>query len=222
MGSKADLVFVLDSSGSIRENQDDSEPDNYNVLLQFLAQIVSLLPIGPDGFQVGLVRFSNTGENEFFMNDYSSRSQLTEAILKTPFMGGNTNTSGGLRRMHFEQFTKNKGDRDGVPNVAVVITDGVSTYDNNRTIPDAIAARQSGIKIYSIGVTEKINVNEVRLLSSLPQEEGQNYFQSMDFSNLNEIVLNLMETMCTSVKESNVLYTILSFCIILSGVGVSH
>ena len=47
--------------------------------------------------------------------------------------------------MHFTQFTERNGDRSGVPNVAVIITDGVSTYDKNRTIPDAEAARDDGI-----------------------------------------------------------------------------
>ena len=49
--------------------------------------------------------------------------------------------------MHFTQFTSAKGDRVNIPNVAVIITDGVSTYDKHRTIPDAIAARDDGISV---------------------------------------------------------------------------
>ena len=71
--------------------------------------------------------------------------------------------------MHREQFTAPRGDRPNVPNIAIVITDGHSNVYSNRTIPEAEAARASGVFIYSIGVTNNINEEEVKGMSSMPQ-----------------------------------------------------
>ena len=39
---------------------------------------------------------------------------------------------------------------------------GISTYDTELTIPEAITARSKGIVIYSIGITSSINEQELR------------------------------------------------------------
>ena len=54
---RADLVFVVDSSGSIRDtNPDDNSYDNWNLVLRFMADFVENLPIGPDKFRIGLIK----------------------------------------------------------------------------------------------------------------------------------------------------------------------
>ena len=64
-----------------------------------------------------------------------------------PFLDANTNTSGGIYVMMTQLFTVANGDRPNVPNIAIVITDGLSTYDHNLTIPYAMEAKQRGIYI---------------------------------------------------------------------------
>ena len=49
--------------------------------------------------------------------------------------------------MHMEQFTTANGDRMEAPNVAIVLTDGVSNVDKQNTIPAANAAKTDGITI---------------------------------------------------------------------------
>jgi len=65
-----------------------------------------------------------------------------------PFLDANTNTSGGLYVMMTQLFNVANGDRPSVPNIAIVITDGLSTYDHNLTIPYAQEAKRRGITIY--------------------------------------------------------------------------
>ena len=106
--------------------------------------------------------FANVGRNIVYLNQFSDKSDLIDAIRDVPYENGNTKTSGGLRVMHFEQFTRANGDRADAPNIAIVMTDGESTWDSDRTIPDAEAARIAGIQIYSIGITESIDEQEAR------------------------------------------------------------
>ncbi len=54
---QGDIVFVVDNSGSIRDNNPaDGSYDNWNLMLEFMAGFVQQLNIGPDNFKVGLVR----------------------------------------------------------------------------------------------------------------------------------------------------------------------
>ena len=197
--SHIDLVFVLDSSGSIRDQNDDGQPDNYDLMLQFMANIVDDLDIGPEATQVGLVRFSDIGELMFPLGRYSTKQALREQILATSYIGSNTNTSGGLYVMYSEAFTEANGDRPGIPNVGVVITDGFSTTDNQSTVPNAVRARQMGIELFAVGITNNINLQELRLISSEPQLENVNYFVSDDFATLDEQVRPaLIDQTCTT------------------------
>ena len=43
---------------------------------------------------------------------------------------------GGIRMAHDEFFTEGKGDRRGIADFAVVITDGQSNIQRERTIPE--------------------------------------------------------------------------------------
>ena len=53
---RADLVFVVDSSGSIREgNPVDNSYDNWQLMLDFMSDLVARIPIGPNNFQIGVV-----------------------------------------------------------------------------------------------------------------------------------------------------------------------
>lgn len=188
----ADIVFVLDSSGSIRA----AGENNWNLILQFVASVVERLNIGSNNVRVGLVRYANLAYNIFYLNQYTDRQSLRQAILNVRYRDGNTNTSGGIRTMQRDQFNAVNGDRPLVENVGVVITDGKATYDVARTIPDAQNARRLRTRMISVGVTNAIDENELRLISSPPQTKGINYFTSTDFSNLQQLVQALVRSTC--------------------------
>ena len=55
--NKADVVFVLDSSTSVRAtNPPDGSYDNWQLLLEFVAQVVERLAVGFDS--VSLIQYS--------------------------------------------------------------------------------------------------------------------------------------------------------------------
>jgi len=51
-----DLSFVVDYSGSIRDN-DPNDTDSWQFVLEFMASVVSLINVGPDTTHVGAVSF---------------------------------------------------------------------------------------------------------------------------------------------------------------------
>ena len=61
------------------------------------------------------------------------------------------------------QVFSQKGDRPLAPNTAIVITDGVSTYDPEKTIPYANDAKRDGIKIMAVGITNQVKLHKLSL-----------------------------------------------------------
>ena len=190
----ADIVFVIDSSGSIRDqNPHDGSYDNWELLVEFVIEIVNILNIRWDQVRIGAVKFSSNAESVFHLNQYSHKDSLTRALRRMRYMGGHTNTSGGIRVMNDVEFTYSNGDRSNIKNIAIVITDGVSTRDVDQTIPEAIRARNRGIQIYSVGITQNINEKELKEMSSMPQRENNNYFKAADFRSLQKVALAIVD-----------------------------
>ena len=52
----ADVAFVVDNSGSIRDSQLPGQ-DNWQQIVNFLMTLVSMLDVGPDRTRIGLVEF---------------------------------------------------------------------------------------------------------------------------------------------------------------------
>ena len=101
---KVDLVFVVDASGSIRNsNPRDNSYDNWNLMLQFINDVIYRFNVGSAGLRVGLVTFGNLAHNEFFLSQYTNYDQLSVAVMQSTYLDQNTNTSAGIR-LHFHKY----------------------------------------------------------------------------------------------------------------------
>ena len=49
-------------------------------------------------------------------------------------------------------FNTANGDRPGVPNVVIFITDGVSNLNSERTIPETLLTHAAGIHVFVVGI----------------------------------------------------------------------
>ncbi len=120
-----DLIFVLDSSGSIN----DDHPDNYNQVLGFVHNFVSQLAIGPDANQVGVIIFGNQEEIVFNLSTHSNKSNLLQAINAVPYLNEYTNTGNALCTMGDVGFSTEAGarmDDNTIFRIGIVLTDGRS------------------------------------------------------------------------------------------------
>ena len=188
-----DLVFVVDSSGSVGA-------ENFDHVLSFINAIINKFNVGKNGVRIALTRFSSIGESIFNLNTDFNKASIQNRVNNTDFVGGGTDTAGGIRDMHFKQFTSANGDRPNVQNIAIIITDGRSS-DNAMTISEAIDARNDGIDIVSVGISHGVDENELRQMSSSPQIEGQNYWRSVDFDQLDTIVDEIVEQTCSVIDS---------------------
>ena len=104
-----------------------------------------------------------------------------------------TNTSGGLKVMR-KMFESRYGDRAGVPDIAVVITDGESNRDPYLVRPEAEKARQAGIVLFVIGIGDKLNMVELQDIANKPTD--QFLFHTRDFNDLGDVKANIINGIC--------------------------
>jgi len=109
----------VDESGSVQFS-------NFILTQQFLSQLVGRLDIDSGSTRVGLVTFSNEVDTQdaFNLNEYSSVASVQTAISSLTYSGGGTNAAKALRHVHTTMLTSAAGDRSGVPNVVIFMTDG--------------------------------------------------------------------------------------------------
>uniref|UniRef100_K1R289 Collagen alpha-3(VI) chain n=1 Tax=Magallana gigas TaxID=29159 RepID=K1R289_MAGGI len=184
--SKVDLVFVLDSSTSVGN-------DNYDKMKSFVTKFLHSANIDNGDVRVGLLSYSTQVTVEFKLNAYTTKTDVFNAVNAIPWRYGSTNTADGLQTMHEELFNEANGDRPGVPNICIIMTDGVSNINYQRTIPEAEKARAKGIHIYAVGIALK-DLEEVNGIASKP--ESTNVFAVNTFDELEGLDEKIFESTC--------------------------
>ena len=114
-----DICFLVDSSASVLQV-------NWPKLLGFINDVVSLVDLGPQATQVGLVSFSSTSELTIPLNRFNNTTDLQNAINATVFKQRGTFTHLAFETAMNDCFSSKFGDRGGVADVAYLITDGIS------------------------------------------------------------------------------------------------
>jgi len=93
-----DIAFLVDSSGSIVE---DPGLATFQLMKQFIKQVIGRIDIGPTQNLVGLVQFSETAITAFTFNTFanSSKAEIYRLVDDMPNLDQNTNIALGLRSL---------------------------------------------------------------------------------------------------------------------------
>ena len=200
-----DICLIIDSSGSIRDyNPPDGIPDNWQLQLEFLATVIGAFTIGPDDTRVGAIVFSAETTLAFSLNTYTTKDEIQNAIRNLAYMGGLTNTPEALIQTRLQCFNSTTGDRPGVDNLAIIMTDGTPYPPETRdpAIREAATLRDTGVTMIAIGVGDAIDENFLKKMSSPPHIEDQNYFMAADFSALSNIMTKVAAVTCGMLQSS--------------------
>ncbi|KAL2084691.1 hypothetical protein ACEWY4_020209 [Coilia grayii] len=184
----ADIVFLVDGSWSIGT-------ENFQQVQDFLYTLVNSFSVGPDQVHIGLAQYSHDPKTEFFLNTYQDKEEILKYIKTLPYKGGRTMTGLGLDFILKEQFAAGRA-RTGVPQIAVVITDGRSQDDVE---PHADDLRRRGIILYAIGI-KGADIEQLRNIGNEPH--NQYVYNVSDFSALQGISQNIVKVLCTTVEQT--------------------
>ena len=172
--SKVDAVIILDASTSVTER-------NFQKMREFAKDLVDKADVDSGSVRFGVLIYSTEVAIQFHLNEYRTSADIKAAIDTIPYIYGSTNSADALKTMHEVMFTRSNGDRPNVDNIGFMITDGISNINSRRTIPEAEAARDEGIHIYSIGIGLK-DTRELDAMASVPA--SKNSFNVQEFEEL--------------------------------------
>ncbi|GFO23771.1 collagen alpha-4(vi) chain [Plakobranchus ocellatus] len=183
---KADLVFVVDSSSSVGQN-------DFHHLEDFLKDAIVQLPVQRDNVRVGVVQYGNHPSLEFSLDVYSERLSMMKAVDGINFMGGGTNTGHAIQYTTDTLFSTSQGARNGVPHIAVVITDGHSG-DRTATLAAADKARQQGVNLFAVGIGQNVNRQELQDIADDP--DSDHIFQARSYKDLKTLSKQILDATC--------------------------
>uniref|UniRef100_A0A3Q4H193 Collagen, type XII, alpha 1b n=1 Tax=Neolamprologus brichardi TaxID=32507 RepID=A0A3Q4H193_NEOBR len=185
--TKADIVLLVDGSWSIGRI-------NFKTIRSFIGRMVSVFDIGPERVQIGLAQYSGDPKTEWHLNAHPTKESLMNAVANLPYKGGNTMTGMALNFILQNNFKPNVGLRPDSRKIGVLITDGKS---QDEVIVNSQNLRDSDIELYAIGV-KNADENELRSIASDPDDIHM--YNVNDFKFLLDIVDELSENLCNSVK----------------------
>ena len=180
----ADIVFLLDSSGSVGTTNFQKQKD-------FVAHFAQSFNIGPRNVQIGVTTFASTPHNEFNLNTFQNKNDLVSAIHKIGYHSGGTRTDLALKYIEANSFKSASGDRPGVANILIVMTDGKSNQPT-LTTQETVKLHQMNVKVFAIGIGSGADRNELSRIAS----DANHVFQVQNFDALNTLNAELKKTAC--------------------------
>lgn len=181
---KADLVFLLDQSGSIQS-------DDYTTMKKFTIDLINKFQISRDLVHVGLAQFSSTFKDEFYLNKFFDEQAISAHIKDMQQEKGGTLIGLALNSIR-KYFEASHGSRkaEGISQNLVLITDGDSQDDVEEA---ARLLRGLGVEVFAIGIG---NVHDLELLQIAGTPE--NVFTVKNFDKLEGIHQKVVDTICQS------------------------
>ncbi|KAL3865536.1 hypothetical protein ACJMK2_042912 [Sinanodonta woodiana] len=183
----ADVVFVIDSSGSIGA-------ENFLKLKEFMKNIVRTFDIDSRYTRVAVIKYNDYPNIEFKLNNHTNLNDLLAAIDGINYTIGGTNTADAIQLMRSEGFDR---ERPAAPDIGIVITDGLSKYPT-LTKAQADLAKNEGITLFAIGIGNETQQEELKNIAS-----GDRVYQVEGFDALETINLAVAHTTCgVNLNES--------------------
>ncbi|XP_072100841.1 von Willebrand factor A domain-containing protein 1 [Mobula birostris] len=174
-----DLLFVMDSSGSIL-------PYEFSGMKEFVADLLKPFTVGPKDVQIGFVQVSDDPVVEFPFDKYTSIAATQWAILNMKQKLGDTNTGKALTHAKDAMFMQKGGARPGVPKVLVWLTDGASSDDISQPFQ---FLKDLGVTVFIVSIGRG-NYIELKAAASEPSERRLYYVNPEDMHVIMEELRN--------------------------------
>ncbi|XP_062586510.1 cartilage matrix protein-like, partial [Saccostrea cucullata] len=187
----ADIVFLLDSSGS-------EGVQHFREQLNFVKNFVKEFDIGPSNVQISVVSFATRIRENFNLKTYHTKADILNAIDRIPYMSGSTNTAEAITYAIQHSFTPIGGDRAPVSDVLFVVTDGLS-ISLSATSQAANLAHKAGIKTFAIGIGNLISIQELLNIAS----DSKHVFRVSTFDALHLLQNELRSKTCEALSQSS-------------------
>lgn len=165
-GPPLDLMFVIDSSGSLR--------DQFDLQLDVVRNTLNNLAISEDSVRISIVQYASVPLIRFNFDTYFNRADMLKRVDAFTTTGSTTNTGAALEYA-MQQWTEDNGmrpDRENVKRIIFLLSDGRSTdYPLDKEV--AVKLRnEKRIELFAFGLGEYIDWATLREVTSGSRFEG--------------------------------------------------
>ncbi|XP_061459649.1 matrilin-2 isoform X2 [Rhineura floridana] len=202
-----DLVFIIDSSRSVR-------PYDFEKVKEFILTILQFLDISPDVTRVGLIQYASTVKNEFSLKTFRRKQDVERAVKRMMYLATGTMTGLAIQYAMNIAFSESEGARplsQNVPRVIMIVTDG---RPQDPVADVAAKARNSGILIFAIGVG-RVDMNTLKSIGSQPYSD--HVFLVANFSQIETLTSVFQTKLCVQHMCSVTEHGCDHFCINTAG-----
>ena len=189
---KSDVVFVVDSSGSIARS-------NFKKELQFVKEVASTFKMGPEQSQIAVISYSDRAQVDIRFGEYSNVNDFNSAVNRVKHQRQRTRIDKALDLANTMVFTPAGGARPDVAKVMVILTDGKQTVTSDSKTLD-VAVRpllEKNVTVFAVGVGKAIDINELLLLVG---NNPENLFRAENFNELAKDSLRVAAQTCKKIK----------------------
>lgn len=156
-----DVTFLVDSSSYVGA-------DYYRMQLDFIKATINNYNIAPQCTRVSVVTFSDGAYNAFYLNQYSNKATLFNAIDNMQYRPATARyTTEGLKYMMANSFSTVHGGRSNVPHIGVLVSNGLPA-NTQAFLQTAQQAKNNGIKLYTVGVGTGGHVQQFATAATSP------------------------------------------------------
>ena len=101
---------------------------------EFLKSVLEDINLQTCNYRVSALKFGSDTLVQFHLNAYSSTTDLLNAVDRIEYSFGYTHTAEAIRIARKEVFTEDQGDRAGVRDIMVILTDGLANVRTRQTL----------------------------------------------------------------------------------------
>nr|XP_039252832.1 P-selectin-like [Styela clava] len=190
-----DMIVILDSSSSIGRK-------SWKIMLKFVNEIFNLFVVQRDAMNFGVVRYNKKIDTETRINLNEcpdDLEMLKELVSKMPYDGTGTWTGQAISYVHEHMLKKEYGNRDNIPDVVLVITDGRAQDDVK--LPSE-AMRKDGVLTFALGITPTNGKLDMGQLRDIAGAESRLFLAEDGFDTLTpEFAEEISEKVCGNPCE---------------------
>lgn len=115
-------------------------------------------------------------------------------FMNEPAIRG-TDTATALRTAVDDVFTTGNGDRNDIPDVIIVISDGQSNINRQGTQVEAQRARDAGIRVISVAMGVDVEMGEMNGIATDPDDN--NVFVMTSVNDVDQTGDRILDELCT-------------------------
>ena len=162
---------------------------------KFVSSLVYELNVDSGLSRVGIMTYSKEPTIHARLNRFDTRGDIANMVQQLAFEGGKTDTSLALKiaREHMYANSRSSGNRPGVNDVIVLITNGGSS-NFDVSLQEAVLTKLAGITIIVVAVSDWYNDFELKQIASDP--DIYNVFALSTVDNYTEMVTHVRRAMC--------------------------